>query len=310
MYTLLDWDEQVRMAGLELLRRYIRQSATPMARKAIAFFGRELGGDIERTLEATFALKRMMIDLNLHDYAVLLHMTAGLLYDTTLAYADKNTIPSIGALHNDLDSLSGSLKSEDRATVSQEMIGLGRAVLLLGDQRQANKPRDFDRHIDRLLEGKAEPVCVLDVFFILGGYLTKGKRYPLKLQTKAGIHPLGERSIQILKNETQVAHQLLRSAIAAFPPDKRVAATVQSLRDEMESLWGDLPLADQREIVRDLAIDFQKVGSLPAIIAESGTGKAMEDSGIARKLEENKQQPKNTLEFYRFVSGYYKQQNR
>ncbi|MCB9457295.1 MAG: hypothetical protein H6671_15020 [Anaerolineaceae bacterium] len=310
MVALLDWDEQVRMAGMELLRRYVRQSPNAMARKAIAFFGRELGGDIERMLEATYALKRLADDLNLRDYAEFLHLTAAFLYDTALAYADKNTIPSIGALHNDLDSLGGALRDDDRQAIAQELIGMGRAVLLLGDQRQANKPRDLDRHIDYLLEGKAEPNCILDVFFILGGYLTKGKRYPLKLQTQAGIHPLAERSAPMLKDEVQVVNRLLRSAIAAFPPDKRMTVTAQSLRDEMESLWGDIPLADQREIVRDLAIDFQKVGSLPAIIAEGGTGKAMEDSGLARKLEENKQQPKNTLEFYRFVSGYFKERMR
>ena len=37
-----------------------------------------------------------------------------------------------------------------------------------------------------------------------------------------------------------------------------------------------------------------------------GGDKAMEDGGAARKLEQNSQQPKNPLEMYRFVSGYFK----
>ncbi|MCB9453343.1 MAG: hypothetical protein H6672_18075 [Anaerolineaceae bacterium] len=307
MYTLLDWDDQVRLAGLELLRRYVRQSPDAIARKAIPFFGRELGDNIERTLETTYALKRMTDSLSLLDYAEFLHVTANFLHDTALAYSDKNLIPTIGALHNDLDSMGGALTDDERRLIGQEMVGLGRAVLLLGDQREANKQRDPDRHVERLLEGKSEPTCILDVFFILGGYLTKGKRYQLKLETKAGIHPLAERSAPALRDEAQIVNRVLRSAITAFPPDKRMVVTASSLREEMESLWGDIPLADQRNVVRDMAIDLQKVGGLPAVITEMGTGKAMEDGGLARKLEENKQQPKNTLEFYRFVGGYFKQ---
>jgi hypothetical protein len=81
----------------------------------------------------------------------------------------------------------------------------------------------------------------------------------------------------------------------------------RALRAELDSLWGDISLHRQRELVRNLAIDFQRVAELIPIIEEHGNIKALdEDSGIGRKLDEAKQRPSNTLEFYRFVHGYFK----
>ncbi len=63
--------------------------------------------------------------------------------------------------------------------------------------------------------------------------------------------------------------------------------------------------------MRNLAIDFQRVADLIPIIDEQGNLKALDDdSGIGRKLDANKQRPANTLEFYRFVHGYFKMRTR
>ena len=63
----------------------------------------------------------------------------------------------------------------------------------------------------------------------------------------------------------------------------------------------------QREIVREFTTDLQRVGELVYQIGTSGNPKAMEDnSTYARKLEDASQQPKSTLEMYRFVSGYFR----
>ena len=306
MYKLLDWDERVRIAGLELLRRYIRQAADEDARKAITAFGREFGVKVQQTLEATYAMKRLMDSVDLITYAEFIHVTAEFLQDTAQVYADKGRLPSVGALMNDLDSLSGGLTNAERQTIAQEMVGLGKAVIVLGDQHKANRPREAEKHIDALLIGKADPTSVLDVFWIMGGYFTKGKRYTLKVERPASIRAMGNRSAPMVKDESQIINGLLRGALRAFPPDKKLTLNADAIRAEMDSLWGEISLVKQREIVRDLATDLQRVAELTAYITAQGGDKAMEDSGAARKLEQNDQQPKNPLELYRFVSGYFK----
>ncbi len=306
MYKMMDWDNRVHMAALELLRRFVRLARDEDARAAITAFGREFGVNIQQALEATYALKRMMDSVELVEYADFLHVAAEFLYDTALAYEDKNSIPTNGALLNNLDSMGGSLTNDERRAIAADVVAMGRAILVLGDQWQSNRGRDPEKHIDGLLQNKNSPASILDVFWIMGGYLTKGRRYPLKLETKGTAHPLGERAASTMRDDVKIVNELLRSAIRAFPPDKKMTLSVEAVRGEMDSLWGDISLAQQREIVRDLAVDFQRVAELTAHIAVNGTAKALEEGGLSRKLEEGRVQPKNTLEMYRFVSGYFK----
>lgn len=311
MYKQMDWDEKVKLAGLELLRRYVRQAKEEDARRAVSIFGREFGTPIQQTLEATFAVRRMMGGVDLLNYAEFLHVTGDFLYDTAAAYSDPKRLPSLGSLMNDLDSMPGGLTDDDRRVIMRELLGLGRAIVVLGDFQIANRPRD-GKHIENLLAGKADPVSALDVFWVMGGYLTKGKRYPLKLKPPSGVstHTLGERSAPTLKEQVEIINGLLRSLIRAFPPDRRVSVQARAIRGELESLWGDLPLAKRREIVRNLAINFQRVAELVVIITEQGNAKALEDNTLGRKLDESRQQPRSTLEFYRFVHGYFKMRTR
>lgn len=306
MYKMMDWDDKVRLAALELLRRYIRSASDEEARQGISAFGREFGVKVQQTLEATYSLKRLMDSIEIEDYAEFIHTTADFLFDTAVAYADKSKIPTIGGLYNNMNSMSGNLNDTDRYAIADGLIALGKAILVLGDQAKANRPRDLEKHIDALLQNKIAPTCVLDVLWIMGGYLTKGKRYPLKLERALSKHALGERAAPVMRDTVKISDTILRSALRAFPPDKKITLSVEAIQGEMDSLWGDLSLEKRREIVRDLAIDLQRTAELTAIIAAEGTDKAMEDSGLARKLEDNKQQPRNTLEMYRFVSGYFR----
>lgn len=307
MYKMLDWDDRVRTAALELLRRYIRMAKDEDARAAVTAFGREFGVSVQQALEATYSIRRLMDSVDLVDYAEFLHGATNFLFDTAVAYVDKSKIPTVGALLNNLDSMGGGLSNEERKAISQETLGMGKAIVVLGDQWQTNRGRELDKYIDGLLQNKFAPASVLDVFWILGGYLTKGKRYPLKLQREGTPYALGERSAPQLHDEAKILNSLLRSAIRAFPPDKKMTLSVEAIRGEMDSLWGDIPLGKQREIVRDLAIDFQRLAELTAYIAANSNAKALEDNnGGGRKLEENKQQPKDALELYRFVGGYFK----
>ena len=139
---------------------------------------------------------------------------------------------------------------------------------------------------------------------MVGGYFARGKRYRMS-EMRSAPHPLGERSAPLLKDEVEVANQLLRGIVDAFPPDKEVRVTAEAIRGEVESLWGVIDEAMRKDMVRDLAVDFQRLAQLVAHIEENGDPRSLQTGGN-RKLEEGKQQPKNTLEFYRYVYGYFK----
>lgn len=307
MFKMMDKDPKMKMASMELLRRYVRQSDSTVARQAIVQFGRELGLPVRHALEATLSLKRLMGGVDFVDYADFIHITAEFLQDTAMAYLDRNNLPSLGALANDMQSLTGGLTDEDRRQIAHNMVALGRAIVVLGEQYRARTPREIDKHIEGLLAGKADPKSGVDVLRVMGGYFAKGKRYRVKLD-RATTHPLGERSAPMLRDQAEIVNHLLRGVVQAFPPDQEITISALALRDEVESMWGAISLHQQREIVRGLAIDLQRVAELAAHIAAHGDEKSLTDTTIGRKLDTGKQQPKNTIEFYRYVQGYFKSQ--
>jgi len=305
MYTLMDWDDKVRIAGLELLRRYVRRAPDADARKAVGAFGREFGAAVQQSVEASYAMRKMLDSLDILEYSDFLHVTAEFLYDTALTYADKAKIPTLGSLRNSLDSLGGNLSSNDRIILADELIEAGKAILELGKPWQT-RARELDQYIENLLQGRKDPASALDVLWIVGGYLARGRRQPLKMQRILSQHVFGDRPAPRVLEETRIVNAVLQSLVQAFPPSRKITISAESIREEIDSLWGDIPLEKQREIVRDLTTDLQRVGELTYIIAAAGNPKAMEDGGFARKLEDAAQQPKNVLEMYRFVSGYFR----
>ncbi len=305
MYKALYRNEDLQIAGLELLRRYVRQSDTTSARKAITHFGRELGLKVRDALEATYRIKRLMSGVPFDDYAIFLHTAAELLESTARAYVDKNNPPTLGALVNSVQSLSGGLMDDESNAIAQSMLGLGRVIVALGEDSRDHAPRDVDKHIEALVAGQTEPRTGLDVLWLMGGYFAKGRRF--RVTFRHGQHPLGERSAQELMNDAEVSFQVLQGLLQAFPPDKPMNITTEAILGEVESMWGALDEAMRRDRVRDLAIDCQRLAQLVIYIQESGDARAVQrDSAHGRRLDDGKTQPKSTLEFYRYVHGYFR----
>lgn len=298
-------DKELQIAGLELLRRYIRQSDTNSARRAITHFGRELGLKVREALEATYQIKRLMSGINFDDYSQFLHLTAELLETTARAYIDKNNPPTLGALVNTVQSLSGGLMDDESNAIATTMLEMGQSIVSLGEDYRLRSARDAEKHIDSLLAGETDPRCALDVLWVMGGYFAKGKRYRLRMRHAQ--HPLGERSAAALKEDAEISQQLLRGILQAFPPDKEMTTTAEAIRGEVDSLWGMLDEGMRRDRVRDLAIDFQRVAQLVTHINDTGDLRVVQASNAAgRKLDDGKTQPRSTLEFYRYLYGYFK----
>ena len=304
MYRALDWDDNLRLARLELLRRFVRQADPDTARQAIrAFEG--LGRSVRPALEATYSLKRLMGGTDFAGYAEFLHITADLLEDVAVAYAHRDRPPSLGAVLNALQSLPGGLGTEEYHALAADILALGRSLVKLGEQHRAYAPRDAARHAGLLLTGAADPLSGLDVLRVLGGYFARGKRCTLKLDRLAR-SPFGPRSAMTLRDEAQIANNLLRSVLQAFPPGKPLTLTAAVIRAEADSMWGSVPEETQRQLVRTLAVDFQRLAELSLLIAEGGDRRALEEgSSLGRKLDSGKQQPRSALEFLRYAHAYF-----
>jgi hypothetical protein len=305
-YKMMDFDEKVRLAGHELLRRYVRRANDDEARNAIIAFGKDFGPDILQMLEATYLMRRLLDGVDLTEYSFFLRIAASLLYDTAVAYVDKSKLPTTGAIMNSLDSMTGSLNSEERLSIAEAMSTLSNAIYELGKHAQSAHSRDGEEYIHELLEGRRDPACGLDILWIIGGYLTRGKRHQIKFQRVATQHPFGSRGAPNLLEELHATAAVLHGATLAYPPGRKVSISVDLIRSELDSLWGEISLEKQRQIIRDMAMDFQQVAEVTAMIASAGNPKALEDNNYSRKLDDNSQQPKNTLELYRFVAGYFR----
>ena len=310
-YRLMDWDNQARLAGLDMLRRYIRTVDELYANKAVDRLTTALGAAIRPQLEAAHALRLMMDGEDVSGYAVLLHMTAQFVADTALVYVDKRSGPSLKGLFGDLDSLVGGLTDDDREALATTLLELGRAIEALGQQQKQNRPRDLNGHIGALLEGQAQPQTALDVLRLLGGYFARGRRISLPLVQAATTHPFRDRAAPSLLLESRMALRVLRNLLEAYPPDAKITLAPDVLRTEVDSLWAELPPGDRRNLVQDLGADFQSIPDLVWLIYSTGDLKALEDgSGVGRKLDANRQRPESTLELYRFVHGYFKLRTR
>ena len=306
MYRALNWDAEVRLTAMEALRRFIRRCSDSFAPHAIERFKTELGTNIGEALEATHALRRLMGGEDLGDYAYSLHTVAQFLYDTGLTYVDKNNLPSAAGLLSDLDSLNGGLNDAERKALSGALLDLVRVSGALSEQHRVAHSRETDEQIDALLRGEGSAQTVFDIFRVMGGYFARGRRLTARTDQSPN-HPLGDRSAPMLMREVQQINRLLKAALRAFLAEPKISISSQAIQSEMESLWSDIALYERRMLVRDLAIDLQRIPELMLIITDKVDAKALLDSGgLARKLNSNKQRPENTLAFYRFMYGYFR----
>jgi hypothetical protein len=305
VYQVLSWNPAVRAAGLDALRAYVRRLPDQAAPRAIAMLGRDLGPDVAQALEATAALRQIMGGQELSDFAYPVHITARFLRDTGITYADKNQYPLLTVITSDLDSLSGGLNTSERVALATGILELARLVAALGTQHRKVHARETDAQIEQSLTGSSPASSVLDVFRVLGGFFAHGRRIEHR-EKVVPQHPLGGRPAHELLKEIELANRTLSTALKALPADRRVALSGPALQGEAESLWNALSLNERRAMEKDLASDLQGIADWTLAITEKLDQKVLQDdSGLSKKLAALSKRPESTLEFYRFMSGYF-----
>ena len=305
VYKALSWNAVVRAAGLDALRGYVRRLPDHTATRAINLLGRDLGADIRQELEATVALRQMMGEQELGEWAEALHVTSRFLRDTGITYADKNQYPLLTVLLSDLDSLSGGLTRQERPALASAIMELARLIVAVAAQHHKLHPRESDSQVEQLLTGNGTASGVLDVYRVLGGFFARGRRIE-HLEKVIPQHPLGGRPSHELLKEIETANRTLATALRAIPADRKTSLSARALQGEAECLWNMLSTQERRTLEPDLAADLQGIAAWALAIAEKPDRKVLQDdSSVSKKLQLLTKRPESTLEFYRFMSGYF-----
>ncbi len=306
MYKLMEWSEATQSNALRMLKVFVREANDQIVHRAISYFGRELGPEIRTTLEISNTMNIFMGETGIEDYARLIHMVASFLYDTCKPYANLQSAPTGETLLRSLESLPGGLGSEDRRILARNALEIGRAFIQLGRQYQKGKRRNEAEYLAALTAGRTNPRSILDIFRMMGGYFSRGKRVETDLTKDIVDNFLQGYTSQSLLDNMITANELFQAAMNAFPLDETVNLTADRLEDDIDSLWTAVDREGQVRIIRDLAVDLQRIADLVGWIEANGDAKAYDDNNnLAKKIDSGKQRPRSALEFYRFIFAYY-----
>lgn len=304
MYRLMRSRKSTQAAGLDIVRAYVRQADDKAARVAIAYYARELGGDVRAALDATYALKRLMGGRDLIAFSEAVRASVPFLLDTASAYADSRTTPDIPPLMRGLSEMGGNFLREDLRAFTLSLMALMQSMVMLHQQHRASRPRD----VDGLLRGTLDPVSGLDMLRVAAGAASQGKRVDVQFLTPPLAYPLGQRSRRALADEVRVVAELVNTWARAFTSNPPGSISARHLRDETASLLRAAPDAARAAAQQTLSRDLQVVIGLLEFIGDSGDPRAADDqSQIGKKLDTLKQRPRSVLEFYRFLYAYFRQ---
>ncbi|GEM_PF-334513 len=306
LYRAMNWDKETQKTALEMLRRFVRLSSSAFTPKAIARFRAELGEGVGEALDATHALRRLMGGEELADYAYSLRTASKFLYDTGLTYIDRTVLPGVPSLIGDLDSLNGGLSDTERRAIANAVLDVGRELVTLSERHRKLHGREVDEQVQKLLDGQGTAETIFDIYRVMAGYFGRGRRLSVRTERSMNAHPLSDRSASSLMREAQQINRLLKAALRAFAENEKITLNAGAIRSELESLWEGIALYERRTLVKDLAIDLQRIPELALIVTDKADVRLLQDSGAARRLDMNRQRPENTLELYRFIHGYFK----
>lgn len=305
MYKQMNWDEASRQVALQMLRTFIRQSDSEIVEKAIPYFGKELGTSIKTALEVTPVFHQFVDGVDILEYAHRTHAAAALLFVSARMYADGKQTLQPGGIVAMLDALPGGLSLQERRALAESISSFGSSIIQLGRQFRAGRARDENRHITQLLKGEGDPRSILDVLYVMSGYFSRGRRLTTDVTPPEENNPFAGYTAQTLMEDVLAADALFKAAQSVFPTNKPVKLTNNEVREETNSLVNSLTVEVDREVLRDLAIDLQRVPDLVALIEANGDARAFEEGSLAQRIEAGKHRPRSALEFWRFVAGYY-----
>ncbi|MBI5929528.1 MAG: hypothetical protein HY862_09480 [Chloroflexi bacterium] len=315
MWGFVAWQDEVKSAALELLRRYIRQIPQDRARGLPAYFGQHLGMEIGEALQTTRALGIILSNQDLPHYAEALQIATTFFTDIATTYHETKDRPPQHRIRRDLESMPGNLSEEERARLAHDLLEINQLVFAMGSNagRDIAKRKSDDKPVKRKTQTQevilgTAPQTPVEFLEWLGGYFTKIDVTDLGLALESPTHIFGSRTLNGLYREVRAIHTLLTQLNLALPADRPTSQspfTAKDLREEVASLWDAESLVQQRRYQSTLGEESQKLASLLQIMAAHTTDKIIGDNPQSRQLDTAKRQPENELEALRWISGYF-----
>lgn len=298
-YKQMQGNPRGQAAALGMLRVYVRQAEDDVAQKVIRYFGKELGQAIQRDLEVTYTVRTLMGDRPLEGYFHVVQEAVEFISETMAVYIDDSRNPSQNTLDNILVALPGGLRGDDRRQFVREILALGELIVRLGRQYRNGRSGDDEKYQRALVIGDARPRSALDVLWVLSGGFTGRRRANITAPKADTKHILQGHSHHSLSEQIHNLNVLLSAITQALPVNKSVDLEADELFQEAESL------SESEMDTQQVGLAMQRLVTYIAMLEENGDAKAFSDSGLARKLDAGRQRPRSTLEFYRYIAGYY-----
>ncbi len=318
----LGWSPEVRNAALELLRRYIRLLPPEQSVNTPDYFAQRISPEVGEVLKVARMVRIISGDDDFLKLAEVIHFTRTLMFDLAVAYDESRAIPTEVRLRRDLDALAGNLTETERQQLAENIVEITRLIYTLGSPRRSPlrktgllSPRKTGRLslpttnknvVRDARDVNTPPQTAVEFLTWLGMYFSDNIVMEVDLARGEAAHILGVRSVSMLYQEAQAIRDFLTRLAAAFPPGKKLPAVeIETLKAEIDNLWGELRLHDQRKTQSSLAEESQQAALLLQTLAQRGSDKILSDRGLGKQLETGRKLPQNELEALRWIGGYF-----
>jgi hypothetical protein len=309
IYPMLTWSPEVADAGTELIRTYIRRAPKEYADKLPELLGSRYGDEVRRAINAAYRV-RLMFGGDLIQFADEVQVGTQLLTDITLSYAPNREVPPIFKLRRTVEGMPGGLSEAERDRLSWNLNTIGLQILQLVTIAKSRKGRtENEAFRTQLLKNQLAPTTGIDALHWLGGRFAESQPHNFGQEREAPAFMFGSRSVNMLLRETDLLTKLLGGLISAFPETEPVPIDGQTWSTEVNTVWGQLSLYNQRQIQETLGHDTQLLAQIVTIIGVKSNERIFQPSGNGRQLQIGKSQPASAAEALRWVSGYFGQQH-
>lgn len=304
VYRKSGWSAEAQAVGLDVLRAAVRLQNDENALKAIGFFVKQFGKGIQRPLEVTYLVHRIMGQYDLDDYAEMLHDVIAFLHKLVSMYVDENNRPGASALQEGLGTLpgAGGVRAKEREKFLENILYDGRCIIRLARQYRAGRTTGEAAHAKQVVSGRVNPASMIDFVRVMSGGLVEGRRLTLQIKPAATRYPFQDFSMAEVMNGFAKLRVILHPLVTTLPLNKRPDLNARVIITEMQSFAGMMGVD---ETLREIARDWQYLADLLILLDETSDAKAFGDGGLAKKLDTNKQAPVGALELMRFIYGYY-----
>jgi hypothetical protein len=293
----LSFDPQVTRAGIALLKQYVRRAEEPLANMLPSYFSQRISPEVGKKLQATYTLRQVFGEFEFVGFTEALEFASELLFDMAATYHEDKELPTLKRLRNELDSRSGNLNDEEVILMRENIDQISRHIYTLGNDKKK------DQRIEDLVRNQAAPESGLEMLLFLGGRFNHKTRVDVDLTLGAMAHLFGNRSAVMLMRETTLTRRLFENLITAF--EKTPGLDLAALSEELDSLWKQLSLYNQRQLQPKLGKHSQQTAFLMVHMSQRVKERVFSN----RQLESGNQQPKNSIEALRYMVGYFRRES-